>query len=442
MLKKILFILTLIPAFTFAQHSIKGKFSPAEDYEWVLLYKVTATHSNYIDDAKMNKDGVFEFELDSTYTQGMYRLVYAVPQEEFNFDIIYSGKENIEFTFNAETGVEYQSSVENKLMSSYTNSMAMVSQSIGNFYNQKSTDSLTLINIFETQKETQAEFEKISEGSIVSNFIKANRPYIPEAFEDINTYIKNLKIHFFDHSDFNNEVLQSSNFLVERTLNYVFGMTTQEGNEIETFKRNIDDVIAAMKMATLETKKMLLHILWQQLASANYEGVANYITDTSLLEIAKKLKDDELISELVTFKNVSLGQVAPDFDIEMLEDKKIITKKLSEYNVAEQYVLVFWSSGCSHCLEELPQLHEFIKTFETDKLKVIAFGIEEDEFRWKAETYNFPDFTHVIGLGKWKNKTGNAYNISSTPTYFVLGKDKKILAKLVDINELKTFLSN
>lgn len=442
MVKKLLFILLFIPTILIAQKTIKGTFSPASDYEWVILYKVTPTHSNYVADAKLNEEGTFEITLDSTHTKGMYRVVYAVPQDEYNFDIIYNAKENIEFTFNSETGIKFQASVENNLLTSYTNSMSMVSQSVGNFYRQQSTDSSALKDIFDTLRTTQVQFEKIAEGTIANTFIKANRPYIPDGYVDVGTYIDGLKNQFFDNVDFNDELLQSSNFLVDRVLNYVFGMSSKGNAGLEGYKTNIDKVVAEMQDATIETKKMLLGILWQQLSDANYESVANYITDNYLFDIAKQLNDQDLADMLVQYRNVSLGHVAPDFDIEMLEDKKIITKKLSEYDVAQQYVLVFWSSMCSHCLEELPKFHEFVEAIEEEKLKVIAFGLEDDEYRWKSETYNFPKFTHVIGLGKWENEVGIAYNVTATPTYFVLDKDKKIIAKPANINDLKKFLSN
>ena len=71
----------------------------------------------------------------------MYKLVYALPQEEYNFDIIYNAKEDVQLNFNQETGIDYQSSIENQLVASYTSSMAHVSNSIGNFFKQESTDS-------------------------------------------------------------------------------------------------------------------------------------------------------------------------------------------------------------------------------------------------------------------------------------------------------------
>ena len=105
MFKRLLFLTVLFPSLLIAQHSIKGVFSPAKEYNIALLYKVTPTISDYISNAEIKENGSFEFQLDSSATKGIYRLVYAVPQEDYNFDIIYNGKEDIELTFNSETGV-------------------------------------------------------------------------------------------------------------------------------------------------------------------------------------------------------------------------------------------------------------------------------------------------------------------------------------------------
>jgi hypothetical protein len=60
----------------------------------------------------------------------MYRLVYAMPQEVYNFDLMYNAKEDIELKFNQETGLEYVSSEENKLLSQYYRIMAQIGQNI------------------------------------------------------------------------------------------------------------------------------------------------------------------------------------------------------------------------------------------------------------------------------------------------------------------------
>lgn len=438
-MKRLFFITLLLPSILLAQYSIKGTFSPAKDYNFALLYKVNPTISDYVTNAEISEDGSFEFKLDSTNTKGTYRLVYAVPQEDYNFDIIYNGKEDVELTFNSETGVEFTKSIENKLLTSYTNSMSMVTQSIGNYFSQESKDTKALKAIFKTQRETQENFEKAAKGTRALSFIKANKPYVPEKIEDLETYINNLKAHYFDYVDFNNPILQSSNFLEERILNYVFGMSSETKDEIENYKENIDVVYGHMKTAPKEVQRILLFDLWQQMADLRYESVSNYISENYLMDIAVALNDQQLLQSLILYKNLSKGTVAPNFDIEIKEKDKLVTKKLTDLKGAENYIIVFWSSTCSHCLDEVPQLQKFVNTFEKNKVKVVAIGLEDEPYGWKNLTYDYPEFIHVYGEGKWDNKIGDAYGVSSTPTYFILDKDKKIVAKPLDFEVLKDF---
>lgn len=440
MFKRISCILFFVPLLMVSQHTIKGTFTPGEEYQFAILYKVTPEASMFVANTMIDDAGKFEFHLDSTVTEGMYKLVYALPQSEFNFDVIYNAKEDVELNFNAETGVEFKTSVENKLVNSYTSSMGLISQSIGNFYRQQSTDSLALKAIFKTQEETQTEYEKAAEGTIALNFIKANRPYIPSEFEDLTTYIQNLKLHFFDNVDFNNKVLQSSNFLIERVLNYVFGMGDKEGDEKASLKQNVDEVCNAMEDANSEIKSILLEVLWQQMVDGNQEEVANHITENYLMSIAESLNDQELIDGLNLFKDLSIGNKAPEFDVQVKEGAEVTDISLYDYKVARQYVVVFWSSGCSHCLDEIPQLYEFVKGNED--VKVIAIGLEDEPSQWQREIAKYPEFDHILGLGKWQNEIGRSYNVTSTPTYFVLNGDKKILAKPYDFPAYKKWTEN
>ncbi len=438
-MKRLIFLSVLLPSILLAQHTIKGKFSPPEDYNVALLYKVTPTISQYISNSEVKKDGTFEFKLDSTVTKGMYRIVYAVPQEDYNFDVIYNKNEDIELTFNSETGVKFLSSSENKLIASYTNSMSMVTQSIGNYYRQQSKDTMALKAIFKTQRETQQNFEKAAKGMIALHFIKANKPYIPKNHETVKTYVNNLKTHYFDYIDFNNKTLQSSSFLEERMLNYVFGMSSDDLDEVASYKNNIDVFCNAMKTVPKEVKRILLVDLWEQMRDLGFENVANYVSETYLMDIAIALNDQELISDLILLINIAIGEEAPDFSFEIEKDKKVVTKKLSELNNAENYILVFWSSGCSHCLDEIPQLHTFVKTQEKGFVKVIAIGLEDKPDDWKVLTEKYTEFIHVYGKGKWDNDIGNTYGVNATPTYFVLDMDKKIIAKPEDFEGLKDF---
>lgn len=440
-LKYSLFLLFLIPVILFGQHSIKGTFAPAGEFKMALLYKVDPTHSNYVTNAPIAADGSFEIKLDSTVTKGMYRITYAVPQEEYNFDIIYNGEEDIELKFNSETGVEFIASMENKLLESYTNSMLMITNSIGNYFRDgsKTKDSLALASIFKTQKETQNGYEQASNGMIASHFVKANRPYIPEDIIDVNSYIEGLKSNYFNHVDFNNPILQRSNFLTERMLNYVFGMSFHNGDEVDDYKRNIDVFNTAMQNAPEEIKKLLFTDLWEQMVDLKLESVANFIAENYLMDLSVKLNDQQLLQALILHQNITIGNNAPDFSIEITKDKESVKTLLSKLDIAEHYIIVFWSSSCSHCLNEIPELYKFTETFEDGKLKVIAIGLEDEPYGWKTLTYDFPNFIHVYGEGKWDNEISNSYGVIATPTYFILNKDKNIILKPEGLEDLKEF---
>ena len=149
------------------------------------------------------------------------------------------------------------------------------------------------------------------------------------------------------------------------------------------------------------------------------------------------LNDKELVDALTLFKNISIGSKAPDFSLRIEKDKKIISKKLSELNGFENYVIVFWSTSCSHCSDEIPQIQKFIKSNKKNKIKVIAVALEDDARVWKEKTKYFPEFIHVLGLGKWENKIGDAYGVTETPTYFVLNREKQIVDKPEDFDALR-----
>lgn len=63
-MNRIVALAILLPSILFAQHTIKGTFFPAKDYNVALLYKVTPTISVYITNTEINKDGTFEIQLD------------------------------------------------------------------------------------------------------------------------------------------------------------------------------------------------------------------------------------------------------------------------------------------------------------------------------------------------------------------------------------------
>lgn len=432
-MKKLATILLILPLLAFGQ-SVKGTFSPSEDFTHAFLYEATPEGANYVSHGELNDEGQFEIKIDSSAAPGIYKIVYAIPPEENNFDFIYDGKETVAFNFSQEHGVEFTESEENKLWASYLKSMDMVNQTIANYYEKDGKDKEGFKSVFNVLKETQTNYETSSQGKLVSAFIMANRPYIPAEYEDFNTYSKNVKNNYFSQIDFSNYILQSSTFLIDRVVSYVFNMVENPTND--TYKTLIDDVASAINNKDLNIKTYLLEILWQRFVSQENHNVANYITDKHLLDLANQTGNKVLAETISSYKNTSIGTKAPNFEIVSSET----TTSLHDLKGSEYYLLVFWSSGCGHCLNELPKVKALVAN--KSNIKVVAFGLEEEPSKWTQEIKKYPDFIHNIGLGKWDNPIVKTYGVAATPMYFLLSSDKIIMSKPYSFEDLEVVLED
>lgn len=423
MIKRLQLLLLLFPLICTAQHSLKGTFAPAENYSWILMYQVTPTGKLYAKDAKV-VDGKAEIMLDSTITKGMYRIVYAVPPEGNSFDFIYNGAEDIEFQFSEDNIVTFKISEENKRLANYKNEMTNINAQIQAHYANGEKGMQELEPVFAWQKEVQKKYEEVAKNTMAGAFIKAARPYIPSKVEAAPTYMKNQKAAFFTHLDVTNEAIQKSTFIYDRAIEYI------------SEKEDLDAVIALLEPATPEFQKTILYEIWKNAESSNQPEIANYLSNQRLMSLAKELKDTRLVNQLFSYESLSLGATAPNFSWKNDEEE---TKWLSEVEGAENYILVFWSSTCSHCLKELPKLQKVIKTLPENQYKVIAFGVEDDIYSWRNESLRLPEFMHIPGMGRWDNEVVKTYNVKQTPTYFMLDSKKVIMGKpeaLEDLIEL------
>ena len=433
--KCIFYLLVMIPSLLISQNTIKAAFTPEKDFTWGILYKNSPTGKKYVAQSKF-VEGNLVFKLNEKATKGIYKLVYAVPQNEYSFDLIYNGKEDIELKFNLNDGAIFLKSSENILLSSYLSELTSLGKSLEAEFSKNQINRKTITTIFDTQRELQITYEEKSKGMLVNHFIKANRPYIPNKYEPKSSYIKNQTTNYFKNIDFNNKILQSSNLLLDKSLAYIYSVVNEDFTKQKNYSFNIDQVVEKTSFANPIFRKSFLEKMWQKFVSNDDTIVANYLAERHLIPLAKKQNDTRLVLKLTQFKNLSIGNSAPDFIIDESDQKKIST-----LDVAENYILVFWSSGCSHCLKELPQLHSLSQNLNSTKFKVVAVGLEENNTKWSSEVKKFPNFINTIKLQKWNNKVVKDYALTSTPTYFVLDQDKKFKFKPEGLKDLEAYLS-
>lgn len=422
-----------------AQHSISGNFTPATDFKWLIAYQLTPGSQRYVADTAV-KEGYFNLELPADASSGMYRLVYAVPQDEFYVDIIYNGKEEVEFNFNVEDGISFIASEENKTYSNYLSEITRLEQQLADFYESGNTSKKKFKEITKSLAEVQSKYETKGTDALVYQLIKASNPYIPKNYEDLETFFTNKKKVYFDYLDFNSRFLQSSGFLKEELSNYVFSalpldVKTQDDMQIAILK-NVNEVSEKINDSPLPFKIAVFQDLWKTANTNLLHGVSDTIFSTYLKDLASQNGGQALIDEIELTSRLRIGALSPE--ITWIQDDK--TSTLYGLEGVDHYVLVFWSSTCSHCLKELPILHKELMNYEN--IKVVAVGLEDDDTNWKQEIMNLPSFEHAIALGKWESDYAQLFGIKQTPTYFILDTNKRFVANPEDDKDVLKFLEN
>ena len=421
-----------------AQNSILGTFAPAKDYSWLIAYRLKPGTQVYVADTTI-KNGKFALNIPANSPAGMYRLVYAIPQEEFYFDVIYNGKENIELSFTSENGVAFTDSKENILFNSYFKELNDVEHQIISYYTSGNTYINEYNTILKNLKAVQTTYEAKANGLIPYAFIKGNRPYIPSAYEGIQDFIVNKKKNYFNALDFTNATLQASGFLTDKVVNYVFTALplqemTKEDTEIE-MQANIRKVNYYTKSVSTGYRLHLFYNLWSQAAASEFNVVSDFIYNNYLKALATTEGKQDIINAIELHNRLRIGTIAPDISW----GEKGKEKTLLSLDGSTNYVLVFWSSTCSHCLKELPVLHKELKKYPN--AKVIAVGIEDNAIHWDLETTKFPNFEHALALGKWQGKYVKLYAINKTPSYFILDSEKRFIAKPEDNKAVVEFFA-
>ena len=65
--------------------------------------------------------------------------------------------------------------------------------------------------------------------------------------------------------------------------------------------------------------------------------------------------------------------------------------------------------------------------------------MENEEKGFNKYTSNLGKWTHIVGLKKWENPIAEEYQITATPTYFILDAEKRILSKPEFFIDVKAF---
>jgi len=443
-MKKIIVFFLLISSLSYSQFNIKGTMSPTENSSWVLLYKIEGTKQIFVKNTQVKKEaekGFFEFSLPNEAKPGTYRIKYSMKRNGF-IDFFFN-KEDVIFEFNPKDSnntVIFKESIENQLYSSFTKKIYKAQFTLDSLQSEYFRNPSALIK--EAYKKSLAKVKKVekdyilnSKGKLVNHFIKASLRYnSPEIFERPLNYINSSIAHFFDDVDFSNKTLNNSTFLFDKISEYVLALNfaVDPVQKEETYKKSCK--VAITKAKTTSFKADIINYLISQFSEIKNATLVDHLFANYFNKLPKENQNIRFKNKILRQLRIAIGRVAPEI-IWYENDKEL---RLSSLKDGLNYVLIFYSTGCSHCLREVPEIYEYMKG--KTNTKVIAFAMETSDDVWSNYRLKMPGWHHVLGLGKWENPTAKTYQINSTPSYFVLGMDKQIIAIPRTIDDLKFIL--
>lgn len=458
-MKKIIILLVFVFSITttYSQFSVKGTMTPAEKGDVVLLYKIQGAKQKYVTHAKLvadtveiagNKQTLAKFEFNIAKDSiGSYRAVYRDRGAGF-VDFVFNN-ENIEMVFNPEypdQSVTFLSSNENKVYREYLDALTLTQRKVDSiqisYVDNKSNDSKKEYK--EALKElnsTQKIYEKKSKGMIVNSFIKSSKTSNPDKpFDNVKDYLNSVVGNFFNNVSFEDTNLINSPFLIDKINYFVLYLNTSESQALQQklYKESIEKVM--LKATNAKQKKQFSEYLIDVFTSKRNSGVVDWVFEKYYDKLPANLINKQFKKNKLDLLKASVGRIAPDFSWK--EGGK--SYKLSTIDDGEKYLLIFWSTRCSHCTAEIPEVYEYMKKHKD--VSVITFAIEEDDLdfnNWaKNKLYNWHNAIGTHPENRFENQTVQDYLIDATPTYFILDKTKKIINVPDGLKDVKEYLEN
>ncbi len=446
-MKKITIIFLLFLSFQFSAkaYQINGTIKNYNSAQ-VFLSSVYGDKLSILDSTFTDRDGRFELTLNEKLPKGMYRLFFAKDQK---IDLLFNS-ENIVFESNVTDPVnqiQIKESIENKiyyeylLRRNYDQYRLELLQPVLMYYPKTDAFFNTISEEFNSIQTGLVEFTKDlqfkNKDTYASLIIGMNQK--PLLLATLNPAQQQLYLreHYFDHIKFDEPSLLQSNAITSSILSYLSLYQNQNLNKEQLekeFMRAVDEILTHTQ-ANIEIHNFVIEYLINGFENFGFNNVishmADWLSNPENCDLPKG--SSSLEDRLNTIKKLVPGNQAPNI-IGLDVNGKLFN--LQDVN-SKFTLLIFWASWCPHCTEMMPELNDFLATHETP-LEVVSISIDTS----KTELINFeqtfnPPWKTLVDLNGWDGKAAIDYGIHATPTLFLLDKNKKIIANIDTIRELK-----
>jgi peroxiredoxin len=170
----------------------------------------------------------------------------------------------------------------------------------------------------------------------------------------------------------------------------------------------------------------LLNSLSGELESGELESLINAL-DTNVARVATIT---DLKERVTLMKAVAIGQKAPDFTLNDVNDKPVaLSLKIGK---SKLLLVDFWASWCEPCRNENPFVVKVWKEFNKKGFDIFSVSLdrpgEKDKWIQAIKNDNLT-WTHVSDLQYWDCAAAKLYVVRGIPANFLLDANGTIVAK-------------
>jgi peroxiredoxin len=280
------------------------------------------------------------------------------------------------------------------------------------------------------------------------DFLKFKKPpgVNPKSF--IGRYIRssqmpltdtiNIKAHYLDNVDFNDDDLIYSDVFINKSRGYLNLYRYQKAPKEELEKGYIiasDSLLNKAKINVFVYEQITGYLI-NRFRKNGFIKAMDYIVDNYVI------KDDICLDEKVQntiqsridqSKYLKTGASVPDIILPDPDGNEIALSGMKN----DKILILIFASWCPHCQRLIPQLINLYNHQKEKKLEVYAVSIDTNKTDWTnfITKYNLK-WTNVRAINGGYNKIVKDFHLYSTPTMIVIDKNKKVISIPNDISEL------
>ncbi len=313
---------------------------------------------------------------------------------------------------------------------------------------QRLKDSLNLLHD-EVIKKWES-IEKDYPKSLLAAVLLINKEIeVPDPPKDENGNIidsafqyKYYKKHYFDYVDFSDERLLRTQFYYPKIDRYFEKLIIPIPDTV--IKES--DMVLKKASANQEVYKYTLQMLFNKYNNSNIMGMdkvfvhfaENYYLNgkATWADTAWLKKVEERVDEI---KPNLIGKKAPEIRLLSPDDELI-----SLYGINADYtVLFFFDPNCGHCKKATPLMKDLADKYWEKGVEVLGIYTQGNKDEWTKFIKDQHLENWINGWDPYNQSNFRTYyDVRSTPSIYLLDKNKNIIGKRIDVETLEKMLED